>query len=168
MLAPLEGHENCRGRPPNKGDCREGPDQRMSFEIQQAKFGIRGPFLFYGACDAPQHLRQRTESASEQRSANSSQQYIFPENRDPARVTHPHRGRMTNNIWVLCPERKLPPWKPVLSCARDWVDITCSGEFTREPDRLNHTSSSPQKLTAAKKRHRWGMSFFEPFINKTK
>ena len=166
MLAPLEGHENCRGRPPNKGDCREGPNERMSFEIQQAKFGIRGPFLFYGACDAPQHMRQRTETPSEQRSANSSQQYISPETRDPAWVMHPHRGRMTHNIRALSPERKLPPWKPVLSCARDWVDITCTGESARKPGRLNHTSSSPQKLTAAKKRHRWVMSFFEPLINK--
>ena len=125
-----------RGRPPNKGACREGPEEYWNFEIQQTKFGIQGSFVFYEGCDPPQALRQRRTIFEKKRSTHRNDQHtrhgIRSEERTiqpAARANQPGAGGMVPDVdfRTLPGNRKLPPWKPLLLRARDWVSDTRSG-----------------------------------------
>ena len=125
-----------RGRPPNKGACREGPEEYWNFEIQQTKFGILGSFVFYEGCDPPQALRQRRTIFEKKRSTQRNDQNIRPGIRSAertiqtaARASQPGAGGMVPDVdfRTLPGNRKLPPWKPLILRARDWVSDTRSG-----------------------------------------
>lgn len=157
MIRLLKGCENCRGRPPTKGACREGPISTASFGTQEAASEARE------ACMGPDTytvlaIKRRWGEKTFKKPRDN---IISPE---PGSCMHTppagqvHSARMPGPGF-LYPERKLPPWRHRLKKSRDWIAHTCAGANMREPTRHNHTSRAPQRITAAKKRHRWIMPF---------
>ena len=157
MILQYNGYEPYRSRPPTKGACREGPISAAGFGTQSATSEAREACLVPDACMALAVKRRWGEKAIKRPRDN----IILPEP-GPRMHTPPtgqvHSARIPGP-GSLYPERKLPPRKPRLIKSRDWITRTCAGANTRKPDRHNNTSRSPQSITAAKKRHRWIMSF---------
>ena len=157
MIKPLTGHENCRGRPPTQGDCREGPIDVKGFGLLHSISGIKDQYRIPNAYTALAVKRRWGEKVIDNRPRDN---IILPGLggygiRDPQ--TGPAWGLPPPYYGLLHPGRMFPPWKPVKSRARDWVGITCTGEPNRKPVRHNHTCSSPETITAAIKRPGWIM-----------
>ncbi len=160
MIRQFKGCENCRGRPPTKGACREGPNRINGFGTHSATSEASKACMVPDASTALAVKRRWGEKAIKRPRDN----IIYPKpgpgiSAPPEYAVQSLRLPVTGSLY---PERKFPPWKPRLFKSRDWITTTCAGETMRKPDRLNHTSRSPQTITAAKKRHRWAMPFSDP------
>ena len=156
MIKPLTGHENCRGRPPNKGACREGPGNFIISVLPLQGYHKYGSDKLPADYTSLAVKRRWGEKATDRRPRDNiiltgSGYGISGPPEEPCNIS------VQLNKGLLHTGRMFPPWKPVKSRARDWVCITCSGGTNRKPRRHNHTCSSPQTITAAKKRHRWAM-----------
>ena len=157
MIIRYNGYEPYRSRPPTKGACREGPIRNAGFRTQNAASEAREACMVPDAFTALAVKRRWGENAIKRPRDN----IIYPEP-GPGMSAPPECAVQSLRMPVtgcLYPEWKVPPRKPRLFKSRDWITYTCAGETMRKPDRLNHTSRSPQIITVAKKRHRWVMPF---------
>lgn len=160
MIRRLKGHANCRGRPPAKGACREGPARDPCFKEPVTLFEASGLLWVHASTDALAIKRRWGEYPAENR-PNGSVVLTYSGSRT-YRPVNKACGEWTDaDTGFLCPERWFPPWKPRQAKARDWIGFTCTGAYLRTPGGRNHTSSSPQHVTAVKKRPGWIMPFFE-------
>ncbi len=160
MIRRLKGHENCRGRPPTKGACREGPQGNLCFEEPIALFGTKESSLVCASIDALAIKRRWGEYPAENWPIGSLI-YTYAGSRTLKPVCKDFEESTDADTGFLYPERRFPPWKSWHAKARDWIGFTCTGEYLRTPGGRNHTSSSPQNITAAKKRPGYFMSVCE-------
>jgi hypothetical protein len=151
MILIFKGHENCRGRPPTKGACREGPARDPCFEEPHRSFRSNRISLGLASTDALAIKRRWGDYPAENWPIGSSI-YTYAGSRTLKPVCKDFEEPTDADTGFLYPERRFPPWKSWQTKARDWIGFTCTGEYLRTPGGRNHTSSSPQNITAAKKR----------------
>jgi len=160
MIKQYTGYERYRSRPPTEIACREGPNSATGLGTQNTASEAREACMGPDASTALAVKRRWGEKAIKRPRDN----IISP---DPGPRLHlqptgPVHGTQTPGTGFLCTELKLPPWRLRLFKSRDWITYTRAGETNRTPAGRNHTSGAPQRITAAKKRHRWAMPFSDP------
>ena len=121
MIIKLKGHENCRGRPPTQGDCREGPADIRRSEGQTLPSGTQGSAVAPASYDALAIKRRWGEFRAA----------YWP----PGSVVHAFAcstavkaNLMDFAGWTdfgfLYPEHWSPPWMLWHQKARDWISCT--------------------------------------------
>ncbi len=156
MIKTLKGHENCRGRPPTKGACREGPEWIAGFETQKAFFETQEACMVLDAFTALA-VKRRWDGKRLLKRPRDNIIHTDPGYSTAAQPNRPAKLLLLPDTGFLYPQRRFPPWKPWQIHARDWISHTCTGEANRIPGRHNHTCRTPQTTTAAKKPHRWAV-----------
>ena len=120
MIIKLKGHENCRGRPPTQGDCREGPADIRRSEGQTLPSGTQGSAVAPASYDALAIKRRWGEFRAA----------YWP----PGSMVYPHACSTAasatrvafarTDTGFLYPEHWSPPWKSWHQKARDWISCT--------------------------------------------
>ena len=160
MIKQYTGYERYRSRPPTEGACRAGPTSTTGPGTQNTASDALEPCMGPDASTALAVKRRWGEKAIKRPRDNIISPVPGP--RLHTQPTGPVHGTRIPGTGFLCTELKLPPWRLRLFKSRDWIAYTRAGETNRTPAGHNHTSGAPQRITAAKKRHRWVMPFSDP------